>query len=452
MLVALKQINLDELTAFIALSSSGSVLSGNLQPYVRASGWLGSHVVYVTGNQTITGLKTFLDAPAVPYTGGTGRAPSTLFVLDCVSTLSGILNTSLTGASGVLSARTTPNVVTTTGNETIGGQKIFTGSPYVPTPIHQSGAVNWLLVSGMSGYLLANAGGAGGVNPTGIFVPITGDMTISGTKVFVLSPWVPNPTEPSGAVNRFQFTGYSGFAALNFVNLTTAQTIGGAKIFSDVTNFSSQVKLNAGAPVVGVDAVNLDFLSGVSGVLIAGGLGGTTNYYYITGTGVVTAMSTGNVNNTFNITSGNVTVLNSGTVTNNLNLTNSNYNNIVSISGITGNFVNMSFYFDEYGLMTGNNLVESFVGRDFIFTGYAIGAINSGTPSVGPFFTGSLYQRTTTNTKVPFAVIGIPNGSHFRAVGGFSQVISGLNRVGFDLSGVPTGMTGVSIGIFGFGY
>jgi len=431
MLIAVRQINQTELTDAIALASSGAAFSGNFQAYLNGSGWVGPNVVYTTGaNQTISGIKDFIEPPLVPYNGATGTAASKGFVDNSIVAASGRLMSDLvtlsttqsitgaktfdvpvtvalptnsghainayylSGVSGVLAAAGggggTPNAVTTTGNEVIGGFKQFTGSPLVPAPTQPSGAVNLSYLSGVSG-VLAAAGGGGSPNS----VTTTGNEVIGGFKQFTGSPFVPAPTEPSGAVN-------------------------------------------------------LSYLSGVSGVL-ATSAAGVTNYYYITGTGVVAASShaSGNINNTFTITSGTVNVTNSGTATNTYNITNGTANTVYNIGQITGNFVNMSFFFDEYNLITGLNLLEAFVARDFTFSGYALGLITSGTS--GSFFSGSLYQRTTGNAKVPFVDFSLNSGRYIYISGGLNQTISGMNRIGIDIYRVVQGMTGLSVGIFGAG-
>lgn len=116
---------------------------------------------------------------------------------------------------------------------------------------------------------------------------------------------------------------------------------------------------------------------------------------------------------------------------------------------ITGNFVNISFFFEPYNLNTGLAQVEAFVARDFTFTGYAVGAQTSGTQG---FMSGSLYQRTTLGVKVPFRDFSYNSGQFFTGVGGLSQTISGMNRVGIDILRLGTGMTGLTVGLFGVGY
>jgi hypothetical protein len=159
------------------------------------------------------------------------------------------------------------------------------------------------------------------------------------------------------------------------------------------------------------------------------------------------------MSNITNILSGvaNNTFYNSGNNTNTVYGTLSNYgdNAVINLSGITGNFVNMAFYFDEFSLATGLNLVESMVGRSFFFTGYGLGVINTGTQG---FLSGSFYQRTQTNAKTNFVNFSLNSGMMFSGQGGFNQEVSGLNRVGLDIYRIGTGITGLSVGLFGVGY
>lgn len=136
------------------------------------------------------------------------------------------------------------------------------------------------------------------------------------------------------------------------------------------------------------------------------------------------------------------------TIANNYNGT-GNISNSISISGITGNFINLSFYFDQYSLETGLNQVEAFIGRSFTFTGYGLGVINTGTQG---FFSGSFYQRTPTNGKSNFVAFSLNSGMYWSGAGNFVQEISGMNRVGLDIYSIGTGITGLTVGLFGVGY
>ncbi len=88
-MIYVKQIEPNSLTTFIVNAMSGAALSGSLTPYFQSSGWVGDGIVYRTGAQSITGVKTFLDSPIIPYSGGTGRAVTALYVNDQIATLSG---------------------------------------------------------------------------------------------------------------------------------------------------------------------------------------------------------------------------------------------------------------------------------------------------------------------------------------------------------------------------
>jgi hypothetical protein len=485
MLIAIKQINSIELASFVATAASGAAFSGTIGTYAAASGTFGPNVVYTTGNQSLTGIKTFLLSPVVPYSGSASTVTSAQWSIDKLNTLSGYFNGNfvqilgtqvisgsktfmvsvgvanptttgdavnlgyLTGVSGVLALATAgagaPNAVFRTGDQTISGIKTFTGAVF-GSPTNTGHAINLGYLTGVSGVIIGQIVGGGGA-PNAVFT--TGDQTVGGLKTFTGTVFVNSPTNTGHAVNLGYLTGVSGVLAAaggggapNAVFTTGDQTIGGLKTFTGTVFVNSPT--NTG------HAVNLGYLTGVSGVLSAVVGGGTTNYYYITGTGVVTASSfaSGNITNTFYITSGNTNVINSGNnTTNTFNITNGSAN--INITGVTGNYVNMSFFYDATTLQTGLNSLEGFVGRDFFFTGYAIGAYNSGTQGM---FSGSIYQRTRVNTKVKIVDITLTSGMFFTGVGGFVQVVSGMNRVGLDILLIGTGLTGLSVGVFGVGY
>ncbi len=437
MLISTSQINQVQLAALIALYSSGSAFSGNLLAYANGSGTFGPNIVYTYGDQVITGRKRFYLSPDVPYYDGTGRAPSALYVQTQDLAVSGVLNGYVNSLSGfVIGASGALSIVRVTGSSPIsianfsglgGTLVIYSGGQiFISGAAGGGGGGSNLSVTGSTAISAPNLTGAGSVSvyydgtyvtfsgsapaiDTSSLVTTTGNELIGGFKQFTGSPFVPYPTQPSGATNLFALTGASG--ALSARDST-------------------------------ISGVLYNQMTGISGSIIAGS--SITNNYFITGTGVITASSTGIVTNTFNITSGNAVVNSSGTVANIFNGT-----TYATINQPTGNFVNMSFWFDEYSLTTGLNLTEALVGRDFLFTGYAIGAINSGTQGS---FSGSFYQRNQTSVKTTFVSFGMAAGQFFSGRGGFSQTVSGLNRVGLDIYSIGTGLTGLSIGLFGVGY
>lgn len=390
--VSLSQLNQAQLAIFIQQTASGDAFSGNMLAYVLNGGFLGNGVVSVTGDQSITGVKLFRDSPAVPYFGGTGRAPSARWVNDQITTASGGLVVQIAAANSILAA----NLATT-------GTNLYT-----------------LIVNG-SGALTGQIGGGGGGSVVNV-VYKTGNQSITGIKSFVNSPQVPDVlytgpgSSSSSTISLNDLTAVSGVLAVgggggspNSVTTTGNEIIGGFKQFTG----SPFVP----APTQPSGAANLLWVSGASGVLTARDLA-------ISG---VLQLGINNASSTTIIT---------GT-------------QVYNLSGITGNFVNMSFYFDEFSLATGLNQVEAFVGRDFFFTGYAIGAINSGTQGS---FSGSFYQRNQVNAKTTFVSFGMPPGQFFSGRGGFVQIVSGLNRVGLDIYSIGTGLTGLSLGLFGVGY
>lgn len=202
---------------------------------------------------------------------------------------------------------------------------------------------------------------------------------------------------------------------------------------------------NSNVSVTGSSAIAAPNFTGMNGTLVIQ----SGNFVLISGSSVTSQFIT---NNTYNITgtgTNNIYPTSSGSMTNTYNVSGTLNTNPLFLNGITGNFVNISFFFDETNLATGLNLIEGFVSRDFIFTGYAIGAYITGVAGV---LTGIIYQRDTGNIKNQVTPFSFASGSFFTGKGGFNQTISGMNRIGIDIYRLLTGVTGVSIGIFGVGY
>lgn len=481
-LISVSQINNVQLALAIQQSSSGAAFSGNFVSFVSATGYIGPVAVWTTGGaQSISGAKTFNNPVSVPYTGTTGQTVARLYVdiqdasvsggltgqiMSLVGGLSGVLTgqyatlTYVNSLSGIIASGagggggSASGAVMLTGNQLITGIKTFVSSPQVldvyntaPGSPYYSDAVSIYTLNSVSGVIVAQIPVVG-IPQDVVFT--SGNQTISGVKTFTGNILIAAPTLPSGAVNLSYLLGVSGVlagsagaGAPNAVFQTGDQNISGQKIFT-------------GSPLVAFPslpsgATNILYVSGVSGALaalIAGG-GGATNYYYITGTGVVNASSfaSGNVVNTFSITSGTTNVINSGSAINTFNISGGTTN--FNITGVTGNYVNMSFFFDSTTLVTGLNNIEGFISRNIFFTGYAVGAYTSGTQGN---FSGSFYQRTTNNTKVTFQNFFLTSGMYFTGVGGLLQTLSGMNRIGVDIYSIGTGLTGLSLGVFGVGY
>lgn len=465
------------------------------------------------GAQTVLGLKTFVTSPQIPYSGNTGTAPSAQWVLDQIASLSGwnggtyVTNTGFVPASGQLafnlyatgsglytllvnqsgqgsSDYATKTALTNTGaalsRVTVTGgtlMQLANLSGLGTVTVYSSGSTIYFSgapstgggggssntsVTGSAAIAAPNFTGVGSVvtSYNGTYVYISGTNSSSFKVTGSSSIAIPNLTGVGTISATYDGTyviisGISGADSLlsgylenTFMRLTGTSALSGTKTF----NTTPLILTGATA---GPEAVNLTQASGISGVLrafitgVSGAIqaGSTvTNNYFITGTGVVTASSTGNVTNTFNVTSGSIYPSSSGTVTNTFN---GAVNNVTNISGVTGNFVNISFFYDSSNLATGLNSIEAFVGRSFTLTGYAIGCYNTGTQG---YFSGSFYQRTITNAKTNFVNFSLNSGMYFTGVGGFNQTVSGMNRMGLDIYLIGTGITGLSIGAFGVGY
>lgn len=524
-LIAVKQLNQDQLTLFVQQASSGASFSGNFVNYVQNSGFMGPLVVWTTGNQSITGAKTFLVSPVVPYVGATNTAPSTLYVLDQDRALSGVLTGTLTQQvltlSGALSSvfstvQITGTNVSTANFTGLGGTLVFTSGGYTFISGGAGGGGSNVSVTGSAAVATPNFTGDGSVTVSydgtyihvsgagvgssysgyaeSTFVHLTGSETISGTKTFATTPLIPTGASAGPeAVNLTQLTATSGaltgsFAAsLNSLSgvLTGQMADTSGVLYTAITGMTGYISNNyftitgTGTTIIDQTASGvINNVYNVTGgdVVISGGTTiqtGTFNTIYgITGTGTVNISNVSSGDTFYNLTSGTFIVSGStlvqtgnfiynitGTGTVNIsgsgvfNVTggtvNSYTTNNYSFGTITGNFVNMSFYFDEYTLATGLNFVETIIGREFTFTGYALGAITSGTQG---FFSGSFYQRTPTNAKTSFLNFSFNSGLYFASNGGYSQTISGLNRVGLDILRIGTGLTGVTVGLFGVGY
>lgn len=288
---------------------------------------------------------------------------------------------------------------------------------------------------------------AGGYLGTG-FISITGNQDATGIKRFLDGVRVPYNAGSGFAPTALYVTDQD--ALISGALVTRDANLSG--FFMGASGSLSAVRVSGSATI---PIVNLTGLNGTS-VLYSGGWifisasgaggGGGSSNTSVTGSSAISAPNFTGV--------GSVTLTYDGTyvrvsgVTGSSTIVNTGNSTVFNITGVTGNYVNMSFWLDQYSLITGLNQVESFVSRDFIFTGYALGVINTGTQGI---LSGGLYQRTPTNAKVPFAQFSLGSAMVFSGQGGFAQVISGMNRVGLDIYLIGTGITGLSVGVFGAG-
>jgi len=172
MAIYTKQLDPVSLTNFILSVSTGAAFSGSFLNYLNNSGWMGNLTVSTTGNQNITGVKRFFDPVLVNYSGGSGAAPSALYVSDLVSSLSG---------------STSNNFVSKTqSNDIISGFKTFTGSIQINPPTNTGHAVNLGLLTGASGVLSTIKVTGSNAIQSASFTGLGGTLVIySGNQIFI---------------------------------------------------------------------------------------------------------------------------------------------------------------------------------------------------------------------------------------------------------------------------
>ncbi len=118
---------------------------------------------------------------------------------------------------------------------------------------------------------------------------------------------------------------------------------------------------------------------------------------------------------------------------------------------ITGNYVNLSFYFDP--VATGLATAEAFISRNINVTGYALGAVTSGAGPLisGGMLTGRLYARNPDNSTQIFQTFTFNSGVYYSFSGNLAVPLTGNQRIGVDILSSLSGIAKFSVGVFGFG-
>lgn len=480
--------------------------------------------VEITGNQGISGTKTFFSSPLVPTP----------------TSASGAVNRAYVDSLQILGA------VYTSGNQTISGEKTFVSSPIVPVAVSPNQAVQKAQldalgivmggVTGFAGVLSINGtSGASGnvylqgagtvtVNQCGPVFYISGNDA-EQTQIF--SARVPLPNGITGLSYSFGASGLRGGRPSITTSLELTGGIGGFfnHFVYGVTASGFNVAFESGIPnsnyVLNFQAIPLTTggsgffsIQGAQGVAGAtakprgGWFAGTTysflDFIYLQDNRTSYIATATHISDSFNKPNGTGNAFwqifssgimgqtgdwvyqgpySAGTIfrrgySTTWDDSSYAYTGLIPISGIspdttssgwvliarkgalgyyinsgivTGNFVNMSYFFEPVG--TGLNLAESFVAKDFYFTGFALGCVQSGSrPFFGGILTGNIYQRTPQNSKI-LLISGFrfDTGQHFAFSGDFSHYITGLNRVGVEITNTISGIEKLSIGMFGFG-
>lgn len=475
MLLQAKQIEANGLSAFVLSALSGAGLSGMLSEYFVHSGWVGPNVVYASGgDQLINGAKTFLNPITIPGTGSTGSAMPFGAVLNAISgsllsysgfaasayavingtnvflgsnsfaqpltvarpTLTGHAATlyDVTYVSGVLvsgmQSASLVGVVYITGTQTINDNKTFNGVTSVAIPTTASGAVPFILLSGLSGLL--NSG----------YSPVFTGLLV-GQAMTRFAGY-------AAALCAIQFAGSSitngaGFSASRFAaspggvtviyNKSRSTIIGGhgGAVPSDLL-FDEDIASSDGSSYV---RAHRRYVTSTN--FITGGTGASTiNYTAINSGGEVTVFVMSTVQNQ------SVPPLQVAQPTNSQHAT--RVQDLTSASGALLTATAMSFYFDPYTLASGTNLVEGFVNAAFFITGVSLGCQNTGSSAA---LTGSIYRRDTSNTKTTLFPFSLGSSAVFAMNTGLSIQVQSMDRIGIDIINYGNLLTGLSIGIFG---
>ena len=312
------------------------------------------NVTYLTGNQTISGVKTFSSRPTVNGSGvllvgeATSASVSGAVYTTGDQTVSG--NKTFTGISyfnsGAFSNRPTVNgvgvllvgeatsasvsgAVYTTGDQTVSGVKTFAATGYFLSGLIVSGS--GLRVSGAAsfsqrqtvngtGVLLVGEATSTSASVTGA-VYTTGDQTVSGVKTFVGTGYFLSGLIVSG--NGLMVSGAASFSQRPFVNGTGVLLSGEAtsSTISNVVYTTGDQTISGIKTFTGVlNAATGNFSSGlfVSGVSV---LTGSYSKVSVTGSSVVLNPSFSGIGGTQVILSGQNVLISgsSGPVTNNNN-------------------------------------------------------------------------------------------------------------------------------------
>lgn len=502
-MIRVKQIDAGELQAFITGVLGGGSFANALTGYINGSGYFGPYIVYSSGGaQTIYGQKDFASAPGIPYSGESGQAISKKYVDDKFISETGNLYATIdplfvktsgdsyisgntvfyssptvpySGGTGQVVARkyvddaitliSPTGVVNVYGNQTISGDKTFVNTVIVPTPSAGTHAANKTYVDTAAATSVNNV------------VRTSGNQSVTGTKTFISSPIVPVATSPNQAVQKAQLdalgvsmgsvSGFAGVLTLNgtsgasgHVYLEGAGTVSLIQCgdvfkisgFSDISglivdyifasvpvqtstyaqtvNFPSvmggipkilttlEVAAIASPQAVSILPSNITtsgFTANFSAQITSTGY--TLSYYATTGSGVYRNFAT-------------------------LNMT----ENITQIITTGGAVTILDYFFANSNLATGLSIQERTLAHGITFTGYSVGVTSAPT---GQPMSGYFYQRAQDNTKYQFAGFTLSSGQVFSASGGFSTILTGLHRIGVDLTSVSTGANGLCVSLFG---
>jgi hypothetical protein len=220
--------------------------SSFIRDYLATGGSLGNSIVYATNvTQNISGNKTFLNGPYVPYTGASGQVVAKRYVDDQITAI----NTYLLPLAG-------STFVYDTGSQTISGNKTFAGTWTAINYISRSGfgtsgfginvtdsslvdgngteSLNWNNKTFSNTWTFNSAPLINGSNP----VLIGGTQTITGDKVFTGDVKVKTATSTFNPVPYYQFQDALNATGEALNSLLILSASGSASGFGGVLSFN----------------------------------------------------------------------------------------------------------------------------------------------------------------------------------------------------------------------
>lgn len=439
------------------------VVSGQI---VTMGGGNAGEVVYRSGDQSITGVKTFVSSPIVPTpTDPFGAVPK-----NYVDSLT------LTG------------VVYTTGDQTIAGTKTFSSSPLIPVATVSTAAVQLAQLEAAVFNSLGYSGGAAVTSFNGVTGSIFSQgagtvttfmcgnvLTVSGNTAGLsqmYSAQIPLPSGVTGITYVFG-TGFSAKPTISDGLQVTGGSLGFMRMVQyNVTSSGFGVAFESGIPtanyVYNFNAVPASGGSGFLGLQGAQGLIGPNwnprgpwqvgktyspyDYVFLNDNSASYIAYSGNISDVFNkpVGTGNGfwSIVSSGRQ-GDIGATGA-IGYLINSGVITGSFTSVSFFLSP-GSQTGLNLAETFAGYSFNLTGFKLGCYTSGSkPQNGGILTGSLYLRDDNNVKMTIRNFTFDTGRFTYFSGGLGFPVTGGNRIGIDITNSISGIDGLSIGVFGF--
>lgn len=175
-----------------------------------------SRYVSLTGNQSVSGVKTFGASPVMPTPqsgDSSGKGATTKFVADAIAGFR------------------TDDDVKLVGDQSVAGVKTFIDNPLVPTPVagdKSTKAANTSFVASAIENAIGNADE---------FVRLTGDQSVSGVKTFDASPQVPTASEGDNSSNAASTQFVTGAIARAHASAPTLVRTGGDQVIDGKKTF-----------------------------------------------------------------------------------------------------------------------------------------------------------------------------------------------------------------------